>query len=73
MENKKIDISDVEKIELLTYDQLTVNQKNQVEEIASALNNTNTDKLVEIMQKHYYFMVDIQNKQGEILHYAIKH
>lgn len=70
---KKVDISDVEKIELLTYDQLTINQKNQVEKIASALNDSNPDKLVEIMQKHYYFMVDIENKQGEILHYAIKH
>lgn len=70
---KKVDISEVEKIELLTYDQLTENQRHQVEEIATALNTPDPDKLVEIMQKHYYFMVDIDNKQGEILHYAIKH
>jgi hypothetical protein len=72
MENT-IDISNVERIELLTYEQLTEKQKHQVEDIASGLNSSNPDKLVEIMQKHYYFMVDVDNKNGEILHYAIKH
>ena len=71
--NKTVDISEFEKIELLTYDQLSEKQRFQVEDIANGLNSSNPDKLVEILQKHYYFMVDTENKQGEILHYAIKH
>lgn len=67
-----LNVSDVENIELLTYDKLTATQQDQVQSIADALNSNQPDKLLEILKKHYYFFVNIQEREGDILHYAIK-
>lgn len=70
--SKPVDISQVERIELLTYESLTQKQKQQVEKIVDALNSDKPDKLLEIIKKHYYFFVDAGRRDGEILHYALK-